>query len=173
MKKILFSLVALMTVMTVQAQSICATWRSMQPDVETEEDGSLIIQNLTYTFNDDGTYTFVDELTLSSEPAPTMAMEIATSIEVKGAYVLEGDQLTLTPDLNTYKVDVLSVSMNGQVQPNNPMVTGQVKSMLKSPEFKDQFGEVETFTVKVGDTSLEMNNGEETTNYVRFATIQN
>ncbi len=41
MKKILFSLVALLLVMTVQAQSICATWRSMQPIVETAEDGSF------------------------------------------------------------------------------------------------------------------------------------
>ena len=113
MKKILFSLVALMAVMTVQAQSLCATWRSMQPVVETDADGSLQIQNLTYTFNEDGTYSFVDELTLSTEPAPTMALEIATSIEVKGAYTLEGDKLTMTPNLDTYKAEILSISMNG------------------------------------------------------------
>ena len=39
MKKILFTLVALMAVMTVQAQSICGSWRSIEPIVETEEDG--------------------------------------------------------------------------------------------------------------------------------------
>lgn len=172
MKKILFTLVALMAVMTVQAQSICATWRSMQPIVETDEDGSLQIQNLTYTFNEDGTYTFVDELTLSSEPAPTMALEIATNIEIKGTYTLEGDKLTMTPDLSTYKADMLSLSMNGQVT-NNPMVSSQIKSMLKSSEFKSQFGEVDTETVKIGDSSLEMNDGEHTLNFVRFATIQN
>ena len=172
MKKILFTLVALMAVMTVQAQSICATWRSMQPIVETDEDGSLQIQNLTYTFNEDGTYSFVDELTLSSEPAPTMALEIATSIEIKGTYTLEGDKLTMTPDLSTYKADMLSLSMNGQVT-NNPMVSSQIKSMLKSSEFKSQFGEVDTETVKIGDSSLEMNDGEHTLNFVRFATIQN
>ena len=99
MKKILFTLVALMAVMTVQAQSICATWRSMEPIVETAEDGSLEIQNLTYTFYEDGTFSFVDEITESSEPAPTMAIEIATSIEIKGNYTLEGDKLTLTPML--------------------------------------------------------------------------
>ena len=77
MKKILFSLIALMSVMTVQAQSLCATWRSMQPDIETAEDGSFSVQNLTYTFNEDGTYTFVDELTLSTQPSQTMALEIA------------------------------------------------------------------------------------------------
>ena len=172
MKKILFTLVALMAVMTVQAQSICATWRSMQPIVETDEDGSLQIQNLTYTFNEDGTYSFVDELTLSSEPAPTMALEIATNIQIKGTYTLEGDKLTMTPDLSTYKADMLSLSMNGQVT-NNPMVSSQIKSMLKSSEFKSQFGEVDTETVKIGDSSLEMNDGEHTLNFVRFATIQN
>ncbi len=172
MKKILFSLVALMAVMTVQAQSLCATWRSMQPVVETDADGSLQIQNLTYTFNEDGTYSFVDELTLSTEPAPTMALEIATSIEVKGAYTLEGDKLTLTPNLDTYKSEILSISMNGKVA-DNPMIKSQVGSMLKSADFKAQFGNTETLTVTIGDAALEMNDGEKSFNFVRFATIQN
>ena len=172
MKKVLFSLIALMSVMTVQAQSICATWRSMQPVVETDEDGSLQIQNLTYTFNEDGSYSFVDEITLSTEPAPTMALEIATSVEMKGTYTLEGDKLTLTPNIDTYKSEVLSISMNGHVA-DNPMIKSQISDMLKSPEFKNQFGEVSTNTVKIGDTSLEMNDGEQTLNFVRFATIQN
>ncbi len=172
MKKILFSLIALMSVMTVQAQSICATWRSMQPIVETEEDGSLVIQNLTYTFNEDGTYTFVDELTMSSEPAPTMAMEIATSIEVKGTYTLDGDKLTLTPNLDTYKAEVLSISMNGQVA-TNPMAKSQIAANLKSNEFKSQFGEVEENTVKLSGTMMEMKNEEQTLTFNRFATIQN
>ena len=172
MKKILFSLVALMAVMTVQAQSLCATWRSMQPVVETDADGSLQIQNLTYTFNEDGTYSFVDELTLSTEPAPTMALEIATSIEVKGAYTLEGDKLTLTPNLDTYKSEILSISMNGKVA-DNPMIKSQVGSMLQSADFKAQFGNAETLTVTIGDAALEMNDGEKSFNFVRFATIQN
>ena len=172
MKKLLFSLVALMSVMTVQAQSICATWRSLQPIVETAEDGSFEAMNIIYTFNEDGTYTFVDEITEASQPAPTMALEIATSIEVKGTYVLEGDQLTLTPNLDTYKAELISVSMNGKVE-SNPMVTSQIKGMLNSAEFKAQFGEVETNTVKITETTLEMNDGEETLNFVRFATIQN
>ena len=67
-----------MSVMTVQAQSICTSWRSVQPIVETAEDGSMTIQNVLYTFNEDGTYSYVDEFTMSSEPAPTMALEIAT-----------------------------------------------------------------------------------------------
>lgn len=172
MKKILFTLIALMSIMTVQAQSLCATWRSLQPLIETAEDGSFQAQNLTYTFNEDGTYSFVDELTISTEPAPTMALEIATSIEVKGTYTLEGDQLTLTPNMDTYKADLISVSMNGQVA-NNPMVKAQVKSMLSDPSFKEEFSKVENVTVKVGESSLEMTDGEQTLNFARFATIQN
>ena len=173
MKKILFSLVALMTVMTVQAQSLCGTWRSMQPVVETnEEDGEVVVQNLTYTFNEDGTYSFVDELTISSEPAPTMAMEIATSISIKGTYALEGDKLTITPNIDTYKAEILSLSMNGQVT-SNPMVKGQVRSLLNSAYFKSQFATVDENTVKVTDAMLEMNDGEHTTTFTRFATIQN
>lgn len=170
MKKFLFSLIALMSVMTVQAQSICATWRSMQPIVETGADGSNQIQNLTYTFNEDGTYSFVDELTMASEPASTMALEIATSIEIKGTYALDGDQLTLTPNGDTYKYEVLSISMNGQVS-SNPMVKSQVNSVLRG--LKEPLSEPETFTVKVGDASLEMSSDGETLNFVRFATIQN
>ena len=172
MKKILFTLVALMAVMTVQAQSICATWRSMQPVVETAEDGSLEIQNLTYTFYEDGTYTFVDEVTESSEPDPTMAIEIAMSVEIKGNYTLEGDQLKLTPNAATYKAEVLSISQNGKVT-SNPMMVSGVKQMLNSAEFKAQFAEPETNTVKVGDSSLEMTNGETTMTFARFATIKN
>ena len=161
-----------MAVMTVQAQTICGTWRTVQPVVETDEDGSLEIQNLTFTFNEDGTYSFNDELTISSEPAPTMALEIATSIDIKGTYTLEGDKLTLTPDANTYKYEILSISMNGQVS-NNPMVKSQVKSIFKSPEFKEQFAAPEEDTVQVGESTLDMTNDGTTLNFVRFATINN
>ena len=172
MKKILLSLVALMAVMTVQAQSICATWRMMQPVVETAEDGSFEAMTGTYTFNEDGTFNYALELTEASEPAPTMALEIATIIELKGTYTLEGDQLTLTPNLDTYKAEILSLSMNGKVT-DNPMVTNQVKSMLNSSDFKAQFGAAETNTIKVSDSTLEMSDGERTLTFVRFATIKN
>lgn len=97
MKKILFSLIALMAVMTVQAQSICGTWRTMQPVVSTQEDGSFSAESYTFTFNEDGTYNMVNESTESTEPAPTMALEIACSIDLSGTYTLDGDQLKLTP----------------------------------------------------------------------------
>ena len=172
MKKILLSLVALMAVMTVQAQSICATWRMMQPVVETAEDGSFEAMTGTYTFNEDGTFNYALELTEASEPAPTMALEIAAIVEFKGTYTLEGDQLTLTPNLDTYKAEILSLSMNGKVT-DNPMVTNQVKSMLNSSDFKAQFGATETNTIKVSDSTLEMSDGERTLTFVRFATIKN
>ena len=172
MKKILFSLVALMAVMTVQAQSLCATWRMMQPVVETADDGSFQAMTGTYTFNEDGSFSYALELTESSEPAPTMAMEIATNIEIKGTYTLEGDKLTMTPNLDTYKAEILSISMNGKVG-DNPMLKSQIQQMLNSNEFKAQFGATETNTVKVGDTTMEMTDGERTLTFMRFATIKN
>ncbi len=172
MKKLLFTLVALMAVMTVQAQSICASWRCMQPMVQTEEDGSVVIQNPMYTFNEDGTYYLANEMTMSTPPAQTMEMEIAVNMELKGTYTLEGDKLTLTPNADTYKADVLSISQNGKVT-NNPMVKSSVKQMLNSKEAKDEAAEVSSFTVTVSDTMLEMKDGDETMSLVRISTIKN
>jgi hypothetical protein len=172
MKKILFSLIALMSVMTVQAQSICATWRTMQPVVITDADGSFSAQNVTYTFYEDGTYSFADELTQATQPAKTMALEVATNIELKGTYKLEGDQLTLTPNMDTYKTELLNISMNGHVT-EDANIKAQVTQMLNSDEFKSQFAEVQTNTVKVGDSMLEMKVGDQTLTFVRFATIRN
>ena len=172
MKKTLFSLIALMSVMTVQAQSICATWRTMQPVVITDADGSFSAQNVTYTFYEDGTYSFADELTQATQPAKTMALEVATNIELKGTYKLEGDQLTLTPNMDTYKTELLNISMNGHVT-DDANIKAQVTQMLNSDEFKSQFAEVQTNTVKVGDSMLEMKVGDQTLTFVRFATIRN
>lgn len=172
MKKVLFSLIALMSVMTVQAQSICATWRTMQPVVITDADGSFSAQNVTYTFYEDGTYSFADELTQATQPAKTMALEVATNIELKGTYKLEGDQLTLTPNMDTYKTELLNISMNGHVT-EDANIKAQVTQMLNSDEFKSQFAEVQTNTVKVGDSMLEMKVGDQTLTFVRFATIRN
>ena len=158
--------------MTVQAQSICASWRTLQPVVETEVDGSLIIQTLMYTFNEDGTFSMADELTMSTEPASTMAMEVATNMEIKGTYTLEGDKLTLTPDINTYNAEMLSLSMDGKVT-SNPMITSQVKGMLNDNDFKAQFAEVQNLTVKINGDMMEMNDGEQTLTLTRFSTIQN
>ena len=172
MKKILLSLFALMAVMTVQAQSICGTWRTMQPVVETDEDGSFSAQSYTYTFNEDGTFNLVNELTESSQPAPTMALEIACSIELNGTYTLEGDQLTLTPDINTYKAEVLSVSMNGKVT-EEPMVVNNIKSMLNNPMVKNEISHPETKTIKLAEPMLEMTQDGEAISLMRLSTINN
>ena len=81
MKKILFSLVALLAVMTVQAQSIYSSWHILQPVVETNADGSFTAHSYTYTFYEDGTYYMVDEVTLATEPSQTMALEVATAVD--------------------------------------------------------------------------------------------
>ena len=167
MKKVLFSLIALMAVMTVQAQSICATWRSMQPVVETADDGTFTAQNLTYTFNEDGTFYFVDELTMASQPAKTMAQEVAACVEYQGTYTLDGDKLTLKPNMNTYKTDVISISKNGRVV-KDANLKSKVNTQLNSRDFKNRFAKNESCTVKVGEASMEMNNSY----FVRFATIK-
>ena len=167
MKKLFFTLIALMAVMTVQAQSICATWRSMQPVVETAGDGTFTAQHLTYTFNEDGTYYFIDELTMSSEPAKTMAQEVAACIEYQGTYTLDGDKLTLKPNMNTYKTDVISISKNGRVA-NDAKLKSKVKAQLNGRDFKNRLAQNETCTVKVGEASMQMNNSY----FVRFATIK-
>ena len=171
MKKILFSLIALMSVMTVQAQSICATWRSMQTVVISDDDGSFSAQNVTYTFYEDGTYSFVDELTQSTQPAKTMALEIATNIELKGTYTYDGKKVVLTPNIDTYSMELINISMNGHVT-DDPTVKAQITQMLNSEEFKSQFAEVQTNDVKVNDSMLEMTVDGQTITFMRFSTIK-
>ena len=148
MKKILFSLIALMAVMTVQAQTICGTWRTVQPIVENGANGSFTAEHLTYTFNPDGTFALYDELTQGSKPSKTMALEVASVIELRGSYSLVGDQLILNPNLETYNTEVVNVSQNGKVT-NNAKVKANTNAKINSKEFKSRFNKVIKKTVKV------------------------
>ena len=172
MKKILFSLVALMAVMTVQAQSLCSTWRLMQPDVTTAADESFNVDIDTYTFYEDGTYSQVTEHTMATEPAQTMALEIAGVIEIKGTYTLNGDQLTLTPNKSTYKSDVISISQNGRVT-NNSRIKADAKRELNDDQVKSRLTQKKSFTVNIGNAVMEMKSGGKTNNFARLATINN
>ena len=171
MKKILFSLVALMAVMTVQAQSICGTWRTVQPIVENGANGAFTAQHLTYTFNPDGTFALYDELTQGSKPSKTMALEVASVIELRGSYTFVGDQLILNPNMETYNTEVLSVSQNGKVT-NNAKVKANTKAKINSNDFKARFGKVVKKTVNVGNTMLEMTENGNTVSFVPLVTIK-
>ena len=162
MKKILFSLIALMAVMTVQAQTICGTWRTVQPIVENGANGSFTAEHLTYTFNPDGTFALYDELTQGSKPSKTMALEVASVIELRGSYSLVGDQLILNPNLETYNTEVVNVSQNGKVTNN---------AKINSKEFKSRFNKVIKKTVKVGSL-LEMTENGKTESYVPLVMIK-
>ncbi len=167
MKKILFSLVALLAVMTVQAQSINSSWHILQPVVETNADGSFTAHSYTYTFYEDGTYYMVDEVTLASEPSKTMALEVATAVELNGTYTLNGDKLTLTPKMNTYKANLISISKNGRVT-NDRNVKSNVNAKITGNDFKNKYANAKTYTVNIGDALLQMDG----VNYARFATIR-
>lgn len=167
MKKILFSLVALLAVMTMQAQSICSSWHILQPVVETNADGSFTAHSYTYTFYEDGTYYLVDEVTLASEPSQTMALEVATAVELNGTYTLNGNNLTLTPNMNTYKTELISISRNGRVT-NDSKVKANTNAKINGKDFKNKYANGKTYTVNIGDALLQMND----VNYARFATIK-
>lgn len=169
MKKILFTLIALMAAMAVQAQ-ICGTWRTVQPIVENGANGSFTAQHLTYTFNPDGTFTLYDEYTQATKPATTMAQEVASVIELKGAYSLVGDRLILNPNMETYSTEVLNVSQNGKVT-NNAKVKANANAKLNSREFKARFNKMLDNTVSVNGATLDMKQDGKTLNFVRLSTI--
>lgn len=170
MKKILFSLIALMAVMTVQAQSICGTWRTMQPVVATDESVSLSF-NYTFTFNEDDIFNTVAEMTVSMEPEPTMTLEIACLMDMSGTYTLDGDQLTCTPNPDTNKVEVLSVSMNGEVIEDSSVIKN-LESVLNGPSFNVNLFSL-TSTVKVTDQMIEVIQDGKTMQLMRLSTIKN
>lgn len=170
MKKLLLSLIALMAVMTVQAQ-ICGTWRTVQPVVENGANGSFMAHHLTYTFNTDGTFSLYDEFTQATKPAPTMAQEVASLIELRGSYTLVGDKLILNPNMETYNTEVLNVSQNGKVT-NNAKVKANTSAKINSNDFKARYNKMQEQTVSVDDYTLDMKQNGKTINFVRVATIK-
>ena len=171
MKKILFAFVALMAVMTVQAQSICGTWRTVQPIVENGANGAFTAQHLIYTFNPDGTFTLFDEYTQATKPSRTMVLEVAAVIELKGSYSLVGDQLMLNPSMETYETELLSVSQNGRVT-NNAKIMSNTRAKLNSNDFKSRFSKFEKNNVKLNGATLEMTHDGKTVNFERLVTIK-
>lgn len=170
MKKILFSLIALMAVMSLQAQSIFGTWRTVQPIVENGANGSFTAQHLTYTFCPDGTFTLYDEFTQATKPSKTMVEEVASVIELKGSYSLVGDKLILNPNMETYKTELLNVSQNGRVT-NNANVKARTNAKINSNEFKARFDKYLERTVSVGNGMLEMTQAGKKIDFVRLVTI--
>ena len=93
-------------------------------------------------------------------------------MDVSGTYTLDGDQLTLNPNVDTYKAEVLSVSMNGKVS-EDPTVIKNIESMLNSPMVKAEVGEADNYTIKLADPMLELAQDDETLTLMRFSTIKN
>ena len=149
MKKILFSLIALMAVMTVQAQSICGSWQLMQPIVQNDGDGYVMVTYI-YTFNEDGSFFSDADITFSTRPAQTKAQEVAFSGTVKGSYTLEGDQLNVF-NFNTLNMDLVSLSENGKVI-NDRKLKSKLNN-IHNNEAKVKLTELikGTYTVKVTD----------------------
>ena len=134
MKKILFSLIALMAVMTVQAQTIYGSWQNMESEVTSQKNGSYTIFSGIYTFNDDGTFATAADYTLSTKPARTKAREAAYAAYVKGTYRIEDEKVVMNYDLNSMRVELVSVSENGRVVSSpgkrTPYSIDEVKSKL-------------------------------------------
>ena len=112
MNKLIFSIIALMAVMTVQAQSICGSWQSMKPAVIDNEDGNGML-SYVYTFNEDGTFVTDLDVTYSDKNEQKKEREFVLTGNMKGTYTLKGDKLTMYFNVNTLNLEVSRVSQNG------------------------------------------------------------
>ena len=115
MKKIMFSLIALMAVMTVQAQSICGSWQSMKPEVKDTEQGKTLIST-NYTFNEDGTFASTADISFSdSKTKKDKDMGFSLKASVIGVYTLKGNKLTLCFNASSLKMDDFRLYVDGEV----------------------------------------------------------
>ena len=121
MKKFLFSLFALLAVMTVSAQTLGGSWQSIEPEVKNLKNGTHTIFAGTYTFNEDGTFASAADYTVSTKPRQTKEMEAAFVATIKGTYKFDGDKLVLNYDAKSLKLDMVSMSVNGKVVNSSDM----------------------------------------------------
>ncbi len=177
MKKILFSLFALMAVMTVHAQSIYGTWQKMEPEVTTMDDGTYLAFNPIFTFNEDGTLFSIVDLTYSSEPAQTKEMEVALMVRMNGCYMLEDNHMEMAMDRNTLKVELVSLSLNGKVV-KDPEMEARFKEVFRDEALKASFdGESLTgaYTIRLRNNGSMLDlidEDGETMTMMRIATIR-
>ena len=108
---------------------------------------------------------------MATEPAQTMALEISAVIEVKGTYALDGEQLTLLPDQNSYKAEVISISQNGRIT-NNANIKADAKRAINVDQVKSRLIQKKAATVNIGTAMMEMKIGGKTYNFARFATLK-
>lgn len=161
MKKAFFLFFAIMACITIQAQSICGTWRTVQAS-------GYDSMRITYTFKEDGTGLFSVEADKKEKLLSAQEIEIVSKHEIEGTYSLDGDQLTFTPNADTYKADVISITIDGK-RSFDPNIKSRIKELVNRPELKAHFVNVDTFTViELSDTKLMIKDGEEIQEYARI-----
>lgn len=161
MKRIIILFFAIMACITIQAQSICGTWRTVQASGHDS-------MRITYTFKEDGTGLFSVEADKKEKLLSAQEIEIVSEHEIKGTYTLDGDQLTFTPNVDTYTADVTSITIDGK-RSFDPNIKSRIRELVNSPVLKAHFVNVDTLTViELTDTKLVIKDGEEIQEYARI-----
>ena len=161
MKKAFFLFFAIMACITIQAQSICGTWRTAQAS-------GYDSMRITYTFKEDGTGLFSVEANKKEKLLSAQEIEVVSKHEIKGTYTLDGDQLTFTPNVDTYTADVTSITIDGK-RSFDPSIKSRIRELVNSPVLKAHFVNVDTLTViELTDTKLVIDAGEEIQEYARI-----
>ena len=123
---------------------------------------------VTYTFKDDGTCHFSVEANRKERLLSSQEIEIASKHEIEGTYSLDGDQLTFTPNVDTYTADVTSITIDGK-RSFDPNIKSRIRELVNSPVLKAHFVNVDTLTViELTDTKLVIDAGEEIQEYARI-----
>ena len=150
-----------MACITIQAQSICGTWRTVQAS-------GYDSMRITYTFKEDGTGLFSVEADKKEKLLSAQEIEIVSKHEIEGTYSLDGDQLTFTPNVDTYTADVTSITIDGK-RSFDPNIKSRIRELVNSPVLKAHFVNVDTLTViELTDTKLVIDAGEEIQEYARI-----